>query len=307
MSPTPTTSRPGVIHEPDVVAILAILRGWIEPRMPGEAREWVAEAMDEMATRPTDSRLYRLFSEVAHRCGVQDLLLSSTELAAADAVRPGWTPVDWTLDQAVRLAILLASVEASANDRIRFAERLDVLVRTSDVRELITLYRGLPLYPDAAAHAARASYGCRSNIKPVFEAVAHHDPYPSEAFQEGTWNQMVLKALFVGSALDPIVGLDARANPRLTAMLRQYAGERRAASRPVSPELWRCVGRAPDAGTIHDLRHLLEVGTGQERRAAVLALRAVGTDEAAAVLADVADLNAEAAEGTWGWSDMGAD
>lgn len=307
MSTDPAATQPGDHHEPDVAAILVVLRGWIESRTPPEARAWVIAAVTEMSSDPADARLYRLFGEATHRCGVQDLHLSSEELASAHAVRPGWTPTDWTIDQAVRLAILLATTTASDADRDRFGERLDMLIRTADVREQLTLYRGLPLYPGAAAHAARAALGCRTNIKPVFEAVAQRNPYPSEAFDEGPWNQMVLKAIFVGSRLDAIIGLDARVNPRLTAMLRQYAGERRAASRPVSPELWRCVGGSPDAGSVEDLRRVLDVGHDQERRAAVLALRAIGTGDAAAAIAEVADLDAEAAEGTWGWSDMGAD
>ncbi len=52
---------------------------------------------------------------------------------------------------------------------------------------------------------------------------------------------MVLKALFVGSALDPIIGLDDRANPELARILIDYARERWAAARPVTPELWRTV------------------------------------------------------------------
>ncbi len=72
--------------------------------------------------------------------------------------------------------------------------------------------------------------------------MAHRNPYPSERFAENRWNHMVLKAIFVGSPLHPIQGLDARANPPLARMLCDYAHERWAAGRPVSPELLRCVG-----------------------------------------------------------------
>lgn len=53
---------------------------------------------------------------------------------------------------------------------------------------------------------------------------------------------MVLKALFIDTTLHPIVGPDERANSKLATLLCDYAHERWAAGRAVTPELWRCVG-----------------------------------------------------------------
>ncbi len=64
---------------------------------------------------------------------------------------------------------------------------------------------------------------------------------------------MILKAVFVGSPLDLIQGIDHRANPELARMLTAYAHERWAAKRPVIPELWRPVGRFADAEILADL------------------------------------------------------
>ena len=109
-------------------------------------------------------------------------------------------------------------------------------------------------------------------MRAVFEAVAHRSPYPKEQFAENRWNHMVLKALFVGSTLHPIQGLDERANPTLARMLCDYAHERWAAGRPVSPELWRCVGPHADAEALADLQRVLATGGAIERQAAALAL-----------------------------------
>jgi hypothetical protein len=120
----------------------------------------------------------------------------------------------------------------------------------------------------------------------VFEAVAHRNPYPAERFGEDAWNQMVLKALFIGAALAPVQGLERRANPALARMLRDYARERRAAGRPVSPELWRCVGPfAEEAEALDDLALALRGPDPAEREAAALALAACPAPRARALLA----------------------
>jgi hypothetical protein len=175
---------------------------------------------------------------VSRKLGKAALPLDEGELAAARAAREGWDPSSWRVDEAARIRLLLA---ADTGDGERFASRLDQLCATADVDELVAFYRGLPLYPDAPRHRSRAAEGLRSNMSVVFEAVAHRNPYAAEQLPQDAWNQMVLKALFVGSALEPIVGLDGRANEALARMLVDYAHERWAARRPVSPELWRCV------------------------------------------------------------------
>jgi hypothetical protein len=91
-------------------------------------------------------------------------------------------------------------------------------------------------------------------------------------FDENAWNHMVLKALFIGSSLNSIQGLDERANPKLMRMLCDYAHERWAAERPVSVELWRCVGPFADANALADLERVIRTGEAMERRAAALAL-----------------------------------
>ena len=68
---------------------------------------------------------------------------------------------------------------------------------------------------------------------PVFEAVACHNPYPFDYFDEGAWNQMVVKCVFTGAPINSIVGLEQRRNPELLQMLRDLVSERHAAGRSV--------------------------------------------------------------------------
>jgi hypothetical protein len=104
------------------------------------------------------------------------------------------------------------------------------------------LYQSLPIMPYPKELTQRAAEGVRSNITSVFDAVAHHNPYPADYMDDDAFNQIVLKALFVGSPLYKIQGLDRRANRKLAKMLIEYAHERWSAGRVISPELWRPVG-----------------------------------------------------------------
>jgi len=258
-----------------------LLGAWLARRLPLDAADWLGTVAGLVRAAPTDRPLYLAIGEVARRVPKQPLAPTDDELAAAIASRPGWDPRDWTLDQAARVRLLLASTA----DGAVLSRRLDALCSAADVGELVAFYRGLPLYPDPPRHALRAAEGVRSNMRVVFEAVAHRNPYPAEHFAEPAWNQMVLKALFVGTRLDLIAGLDSRVNPALAQMLCDYAHERWAASRPVSPELWRCVGPFATGAVLDDFRRLLERGTGTEKQAAALALATAEDPGAQALLA----------------------
>jgi hypothetical protein len=102
----------------------------------------------------------------------------------------------------------------------------------------------------------------------VFEAVALRNPYPADHLPEEEFNQLVLKCLFVESPLFLVHEVDRRVNPALARMLVDYAHERWSAGRPVSAELWRCVGPVADGALLDDLRRVLERGTDRARLAA---------------------------------------
>ena len=260
----------------------AALQHWLDVRLNASASHWLHASVVEIEAeaQASDRALFRCVSLASRKLGKAPLALDAQALTVADRARPGWDPSNWTVDQAGRVRLLLAA----AHEGLSFQRRLDALCTTADIDELLALYRGLPLYPDQPQHRARAAEGLRSNMKVVFEAVAHRNPYPAEQLPEDAWNQMVLKALFVGSALDPIVGLDRRANAALARMLGDYAHERWAARRPVNPELWRCIGPFATGRLLTDLARVLDEGSAPERAAAVLALRTAADPEAARLL-----------------------
>jgi hypothetical protein len=214
---------------------LELLQGWVSRQAGGEA-DWFAESLKALSAGTAERDLHIVLGLAPRRLGKVDLALTPADAAAAEAAHPGWRPRGWSIDGAARVAALLAY-----RGQRPFAETFKDLRRTSDVAEMIALYRGLPLYPEPESLAFEVGEGLRSNIRAVFEAIAHDNPYPRDQFDQHRWNHMVLKALFVDSRLAPIIGLDQRANPELARILVDYARERWAAGRPVTEELWRPV------------------------------------------------------------------
>ena len=183
-----------------------------------------------------------------------------------------------------------------------FPERLKGLAASADLSELIAIYKGLPLYPDPHTLVPVATEGLRTAMRTVFEAVAHENPFPAENFPDSAWNHMVLKRLFIDSVLHPIVGLDDRWNDELAGVLVNYAHERWAAHRPVTPELSRGVGPFADATAISDLARILVEGDPLEQKAAARALTASPDPEAAQALARRRDLADAVAAGEITWN-----
>jgi hypothetical protein len=278
----------------------ALLRQWLESRLQGQALQWLDQAIERTRRSNRDADLYLAYSLVPRQTGKAALALSGDELQAATRARPGWQPAGWRVDEAARLLLLLVT---GADDEV-LARRIEQLCTTADMNELATLYRGLPLYPQPERYRLRAAEGIRTNMRAVFEAVVHRNPYPMEQLPQAAWNQMVLKALFVGSTLDPIVGLDQHANADLARMLCDYAHERWSAGRPVSPELWRCVGPFATGTMLADLGRVLDQGTDVEQAAAMLALSRSPDPQAALLMKTRPSLSGTVARGELSWQTL---
>ncbi|MBE9557719.1 MAG: EboA domain-containing protein [Proteobacteria bacterium] len=274
---------------------LELLHGWLARQLDAAALAWLDEQLGK--ADGADRDLYLAVGLAPRKLGKADLILCADDLAAADAARPGWNPAGWSVDQAARIALLLAA----ARDEGGFPAKLERLCNTADVRELIAFYQGLPLYPNQKAYVARAGEGARTNMKAVFEAVAHHNPYPAEQFDEHSWNQLVLKAVFVGGALNPIHDFDRRRNEDLARTLVDYAHERWAASRVITPELWRAVGPFIDEPMLGDMKRVATSDDPVERQAAVLALRESGTPGATVLINLSPDIVSEVEAGRVSW------
>jgi hypothetical protein len=260
-----------------------LLREWLLRQLEPERGAWLDAQIAALAKDSSDAALEIALGMVPRKLGKPELALKDADLAAAGNALEGWDPRGWSVSDAARI-LLLSGLPAAGKP---FADRFRSLCQTADAAELATLYRGLPLYPDPASLEEQVGEGLRSNMRGVFEAIAHRNPYPKAHFDDHRWNHMVLKALFIGSPLAPIQGLDQRANPELARIVRDFAHERWAAGRPVPFEIWRCVGPFAEGQAIDDLARVLASGEAIERRAAALALAASPDRRAARLLQEV--------------------
>jgi hypothetical protein len=247
-----------------------LLDTWIFSRADAVVLDWFRAKGVGAAKKGANASFFLAFSTASRKFGRAPLALSGVEQALAEEARTGWKPGAWTIDQAARTRLVLA---LPTEDHAAYRSALERLFEDGDHGELVALYQALPLLPRPQDHRARAAEGIRSNMRTVFEAVALRNPYPAEMLDEAAWNQLVLKCLFVGSSLLFVEGLDNRANLTLARMLSDYAHERWAAGRPVSPELWRSVGPVADDTFLVDLERVLATGTEVERAGVSLAAR----------------------------------
>jgi hypothetical protein len=132
----------------------------------------------------------------------------------------------WTYPDFLRLQLLLDRPDASV-----------ACYDAADAAEQQSWLRGAPLLPNPAQYLPQVIDACRTNVLPVFTAVASGNPYPSRYFPERNFNQLVLKSLFNGVPLASIVGFERRRNHELARMAGDYAAERRAAGRTVPDDI----------------------------------------------------------------------
>lgn len=279
-------------------AARTLLREWLQ--LDAERGAWLDAQIAALRQDPSDAALDIALGMIPRRLGKAELALGAADLAAAGRAIEGWNPHGWSVTDAARI-LLLSGLPRTATP---FAERFRSLCRTADVAELVGLYRGLPLYPEPAALEDQVGEGLRSNMRGVFEAIAHRNPYPKAHFDNHRWNHMVLKALFIGSPLAPIQGLDERANPELARIMCDFAHERWAAGRPVPFEIWRCVGPFAEGQAIDDLARVLASGEAIERRAAALALAASPDRKAAQLLQEVPALAGDISRHRLTWATL---
>ncbi len=252
----------------DISQAKALLYHWLEQQMPTEKLGWLKNKLEQIADTDSDRLLFTTFSSIPRYTTKADLQLTEADLQTANTIRSGWRPKNWSLDQAGRTLLLLS---LPADNGSQYRARVEKLFATADVSEQIALYQSLPLFPHPELFISRAAEGLRTSMTAVFNAVALNNPFPADYFETPAWNQMILKSVFVDSPLHLIQQLDQRANAELARMLSDYAHERWAAKRQVTPELWRLIGPFINDQFLADLKHALNSPDKSQQLAAAIA------------------------------------
>lgn len=203
---------------------------------PNTLSDVLARALGETyatsSVGPTDAFL-SLYTAVA-RSSRQPWLAADTAAALADAA-PDVDFTVWSRHDAVRALLLLSRAAHLGDDAC--AEAAVACFVAGDAAEQESWLRAVALLPSPSQFTPQVIDACRTNILPVFRAIALGNPFPARHFPELNFNQMVLKALFNGVPLAGIVGLSERRNAELARMASDYADERRAAARTVPEDI----------------------------------------------------------------------
>jgi len=286
----------------DLKTLQSTIRKWLERRLDREAYQKIDDTFNSLVGGAEDWEVFSSFSGVPRFTGKDKLELTPEEIREADAIRSGWSPKYWSIDQLGRTFLLLGIAERSKDE---FLDKLEKIFISSDMGEAVALYQSLPILPWPEDLQDRAAEGVRSNITSVFNAVALHNPYPADFMDDDAWNQVVLKALFVGSPLYKIQGIERRNNEKLAKMLVEYAHERWSAGRVVSPELWRPVGPFIDESTTDDVKKVISNPEPIHQQAAILALSASKSDAAKNLLKENSSLVEAVEKANITWEDIG--
>lgn len=232
---------PAQIGTEPAAAVIELLVHWLTRRLKPEASQWLEGEIGHQGNTPDERRFGVALGLAGRRIGRNDLSLSAADLADAQELRRNWRPDTWRTDEAARTALILATW---TGDEEAFAARVDGLCLTGELSEHVACLKGFAVFPAPARLLRRARESTRSSMQPPFEAIACHNPYPADYFDDAAFNQMVVKCVFCGVPIETVVGLDERRNGELVRMMRDLVSERHAAGRPLPDSVHRWIAGA---------------------------------------------------------------
>lgn len=174
---------------------------------------------------------------IATDVGLRTTYARARRLFGDSPLGPGSPPslLRWTAADAACCTVLLAAcARLPAVQHVPATKRL---LHSGELGEQVALLRSLALLPEPQRFVEVACEAARTNVVPVFEALACENEFPMAYLPDDAVRQLVLKAIFLGVAAGRIIGLARRVDAELVRMLDDYAAERRAAGRSVPDDI----------------------------------------------------------------------
>ena len=215
---------------------LAVVRAQIGER----ARSWLAAAIASTGVPLDRGSFATAFALATRQTGQAPPQPAAAEASRLRAAGVSWPIACWGLDGLARSALLLRAAAALTPGEVEAL--VEQCYFQGDTRERQAVLRTLVLLPDPVRFVPLGVEACRTSVQPVFEAITCENPFPARHFPESSFNQMVLKAIFIEVAVRRILGIEGRITPELRRMAADYASERRAAARSVPEDVAYLLG-----------------------------------------------------------------
>jgi hypothetical protein len=250
----------------DPEALVASLLAIVDERAPAEGASWLRATAAGVADGSVDLRV--AFPGVSRRVGRGGLGVAPTLEAVVAGRRHPLSLAAWRIDDVARAALICA-----AASRGPVAALVRDLYERGDARERTAALRSLPLVTGAGDDGVVIVLDAiRTNQGEIFEAAVCDNPYSGAWVPALEYRKAILKAVFIGVAVERIALLHERADADLSASLLDLVHEREAASRPIAPALWPLMALHPPPGLAGKLLGYLEFPDPAQRAAAATAL-----------------------------------
>ncbi len=194
---------------------------------------WLNKKIDEVKKDVSGSKFMITYSLIPRFISNDKIDFNKEDLGTLQQWYPSFLPSTWSKKSLSRVLLLIITTQKKEKSL------LTKLVSACSIEELIDFYKSLFFLKAPAQYTFLIEEGIRTNATDVFDAIALNNPYAMNFLKEASWNQLVLKAIFMERPLYKIYKLQERNNLKLALMLSDYIKERWSAGRDISPEVWQ--------------------------------------------------------------------
>lgn len=106
------------------VNVTDLLYGWLSLRVEEESFNWLTTKKAQIENGASVRVFFTTFSAVPRYTGKNDLNLTLEDLETASAVRKGWFPSHWSVDQAARTLLLLSLPQSDIEKYLQTLEQV---------------------------------------------------------------------------------------------------------------------------------------------------------------------------------------